>query len=144
MSSPHKFRVWSNGLAQWITHCVVLAPDGVVLTHSAAVHDDGKIEHRVNLAEPLKPVMERFTGVQDKNGRDIYENDIVQGRWIESVIGGGHMPSREKNEVYLVEWKRDGFEIAFGWPKTPSVHCSEYQTEVIGNVHENPELLPSK
>lgn len=129
MSSPRKFRVWSDELKQWITHCVMLSPDGVVFTHSVAVHDDGQIEHRINLAEPLKPVVEQFTGLQDDDGKDIYENDLIR---------------HANAKISCVFWRGD--ETA-SWPVGwASSHLNESVRScvVAGNIHENPELIPAK
>lgn len=147
MTSPRKFRVWSNELKQWITHCVVLAPDGVVLTHSVAVHDDGKIEHRINLAEPLKPVVERWTGQFDKDGKEVYEGDILECTWLEGLWayeGDGVL----KRAVTSVRYRMGCLSVPNhpGYFDPPQVSCGRenWKNTVIGNIHETPELLPTK
>ena len=68
---------------------------------------------------PGQFVLEQFTGLLDKNGKEIYEGDIV-----EKMIAG-------KKQRQLVEWVDAGFH---GLKNI--LDC-----EVIGNLHENPELL---
>ena len=70
-------------------------------------------------------VIEQFTGLSDRNGKEIYEGDIVEygNKNIEAVRfeQGGFYPFAE------------GYND-FGCPYGEDV-------KVIGNIHENPELL---
>ena len=69
---------------------------------------------------------EQFTGLHDKNGTEIYEGDILQYT----------MPSGKISTIkFLVEWEQQGLRFK-GIVLKPI-----YDIEVIGNIHENPELL---
>lgn len=77
----------------------------------------------------------QYTGLADKNGKKIFEDDIVDC-WSEGVNAQG-----------TVQQRRDGLWIIYpGWQKhimwglCPDEY-SHTTVEVIGNIHDNPELL---
>lgn len=84
--------------------------------------------------------LEQYTGLKDKNGKDIYEGDLIQRFSIE-------FPSRKEVpcEIYEVRWGLWGFELyRKEEPNVTNHYISPKLIEVIGNIHENPELLEAK
>lgn len=77
---------------------------------------------------PGEAEIEQFTGLKDKNGREIYEGDIV--RCVKSI---GVIEYTE--DRFFIKWISHSF-----MSDKLSVHV-KYDIEVIGNIHENPELL---
>lgn len=82
----------------------------------------------------------QFTGVLDRSGKEIYEGDVVKWSTIDTDDDGEPI-SREL--VSSVVYSGHGFWIeceSFGWEGEGLWNWKEM--EVIGNIYENPELIP--
>ena len=71
-------------------------------------------------------IVEQCTGLKDKNGRLIYENDVVSCGF---------------PDIGCVKWKNGGFWVSGGNYIMPWHFFIANKWEVLGNIHENPELL---
>lgn len=82
---------------------------------------------------------EQATGVKDANGKNIYEGDII--------VSKPNEPTFEPLKIGVV--KRSKIDAGWSYRTVTDEYSiwanGEYRTyEVIGNVHENPELLEAQ
>ena len=129
MKRERKHRVW-NGLE--MVYDVMVGKFGVFYVNPGK---DGKgLDERDSASlTPFNtifsegtPVMD-FTGLHDKNGKEIYEGDVVQ---FEYQNGGGLTPDARAEVTFSL----GAFNV---WGD----RLSDYFVEVVGNIYENPELL---
>jgi len=74
----------------------------------------------------------QFTGLADKHGKEIYENDIIE---FSDSFGETH-----RIEVLFIDGAFGGIFNEDGLYNL-SYLCYYYQTEIIGNTHQHPELI---
>lgn len=96
----------------------------------------------------LKNTIGRFTGLTDRNGKKIFEGDILKAITVDTnterfaVVGFGEFEDENCGDTYI------GFYIEFDTCKTTITQLSldevKDRFEVIGNIHNNPELLEVK
>lgn len=124
MSRKVKYRVWDNENKSY--------NDPYSYAYYALTQD-GRLDFychgdRMDEADPDVYFIEQYAGLKDKNGKEIYEGDILDD-------GEGHIGKVLYNERIA--------SFAYEWGNCGATFMSLYTSDmkVIGNIHENPELL---
>ena len=94
-----------------------------------------RAQHRLYV--PIEDcVLEQYTGLKDKNGEMVYDGDIVLDRY-------------DGDDAFIVEWDKDTASFIL----TDTEHIlnvsfdnfyPDKDLEIIGNIHENQELMESE
>ena len=80
----------------------------------------------------------QWTGLKDKNGKEIYADDVLQADGIKLLVCFGENNFNSKNTFGSVGFYLKRIGSKYG--DTMSFSKEPYY-EVIGNIHDNPELL---
>ena len=100
-----------------------------VMVQDVRIH--GKLNSKLN-QQWLVPM--QFTGLKDKNGKEIYEDDLI----------------RVADDIYIAKvmfsydsWRPDVYQrkTLSEWIRSRSRAMGGEGVEVIGNIYQNPELL---
>lgn len=110
------------------------------LRHDRMCMPDGKLQEYISVCgEPVSPKsFGQYTGMKDAKGKEIYEGDILLYRLPENMIA---LNNSDKSVVFYGHgmFLVSHGKIEFSVNKVLGVHGDD--AVVIGNVHDNPELL---
>jgi len=131
-----KFRAFDGDKKEMILPEYAEREDFHILADGQIVetHEYGYERHELTSKRPNSWVLMQHTGLKDKNGKDIYEGDIVnQEKWIsvgvyKQTIGIVKYACCKFYSDCIEEWEGSHAEL-------------NGNAEVVGNIYENPNLL---
>lgn len=123
-----KFRAWlkeKKVMAEFISH-FKSAHDCGVFEITVPFDESGlQTFHKIHSIDQFD--LMQYTGLKDKNGKEIYEGDIL----------GFNYKDTSDGDEWIVE-------VEVKWGDQGWVPYRLYEGTVIGNIYENPELLGNK
>lgn len=131
-----KFRVWDKQLKKYYEPFDIFSQEHALFV-SLIYASNGKDRY----------VFEEFVRLSDKNKKEIYEGDIADIRY----YGGGHTkdmftPCVCKFGKLFLDPQGESNSMGFYFEQVngPNTFGLDKCKKVIGNIHENPELLIKK
>lgn len=134
-----KFRAWDRGRSEmlpitsmnwseWWVSCEPILEDSVL---PLAYGDRNSFKNE----DTDRHILMQYTGLKDRNGKEIYEGDIVR---VEPKNGYGYIT--EDTDIGVITWVTGYYMVEMD-KQTPffMLYCAYF--EVIGNIYENPEVL---
>lgn len=128
------FRGKRDDNGEWVVSNCIMQFHGVKFAPRLWAIGDGWVE-------VIPETVGEFTGLTDKNGTEIFEGDIVRtlapcyiDKYIKGVVEFGEYSTsyQSSNVGYYVNWSLN---------KNIAIYCKINDIEIIGNIHDNPELL---
>jgi uncharacterized phage protein (TIGR01671 family) len=134
-----KFRAWHKKDKQMIGAITVLRfdPDGI--RGWAQCNWNDKKNNAIGNFQPEEVELMQYTGLLDKNGKEIYEGDLVKGQ-VASEVEGAEPFRFEATKVVWCE-ECGGFHLMGFFHDCLYRFSNQNAVEVIGNIYENSELL---
>ena len=131
------FRGKSKSTGEWVDGYYV--GDNTIIAYNEVVYDMGFID--TSPCHDCYPgSIGQFTGLYDKNGKEIYEGDIVLTPFVDPIFGdmvGEDLCVKRQvkfNDGSFVVNEGDGFIYLECFTRNNHI-------EIYGNIHDNPELL---
>ena len=129
MNERFRFRACDKLFQKYYENVIVLTINGEITVYERLANGDTIFIPSAHV------VLEQCTGLKDKNGRLIYEGDIVKRH--------SKYSEEEKDVILQVEWNCKGGRYITTDKKHDNWFFSmfDYEYEILGNIHENHELI---
>lgn len=141
MSREIKFRIWSTENRRYERERL---PNNVLKFG----FDLFELEFFLDEDERDNYIFEQYTGIKDKNGKEIYEGDIVRysftnpnRTYTEPVSFGSIQDGEGYYHQEFLAWRTTYVDDGEAHSSLLDLVEPNWTCEVIGNIHENKELL---
>ncbi len=138
-----KFRAWDNELKEM---------DYNPMIPTAPYAEDESLNESINFLNSGRSILMQYTGLKDKNGKEIYEGDIL--KWnVNKLIHRNSIdfnttldspPDNYSTYVSKIIFENGAFKACTDKNSKTLLHGDIPRNEigeVIGNIYKNPELL---
>lgn len=110
---------------RWIYGNYICAP-GNTFVHSICEPDSPYDWYEIDIE-----TIGQYTGFVDTNGKKIFEGDIV------AYIG-------DESDLHVVDYYKGSFHLSNNRIGYGTFFGTNFEHKIIGNIHDNPELLEEK
>jgi len=95
------------------------------------------------LRDKKRYVVQQYTGLTDKNGKEIYEGDIVKTIYVNDPVNDiGNIIYHVETGAYRIKTSKHLLPIVtYRFIEDEPQGLLQVADEIIGNIFENPELL---
>lgn len=137
MNREFKFRVWEIDRKCWANMAYIECCGN-------------ELKHLLFCDKPDKYIIQQFTGLKDKNNKEIYEDDIIKCSEIDSSSPTTGKRTVLQSFIAVVTWNKTLLGYYYnpisgtGYNNPHQGLCYAYNIEVIGNIFETPELLKNE
>lgn len=135
MNREIKFRAWDIVNKRMYSNPLIYFIDGESFYWKESVGSHGSVR------SDLEVILIQYTGLKDKNGKEIYEGDIVRYWWKAyegDAQGEMFFEVTFIRAAFIFKNRNGGYSGNVGFFEAQADRNS---LEVLGNIHENPELL---
>jgi uncharacterized phage protein (TIGR01671 family) len=131
-----KFRTWDGKNKKMIyvdgDYNLVMKNNGLWSLHKG----DVILDHNSVAVYGSGGFLMQYTGLKDKNGKEIYEGDLITGA----------CHAKDELDIGIIEYQDAMFVVEYKGEEISeslfnNIYDCESDIEIIGNIHENPELL---
>ena len=146
MEDRYLFKAKRTDNEEWVTGSLITCEDGTCKIATRYLDDSANIAILICVYDVVRDTICQCTGLKDKNGNLIWENDILHNgnyfvvKWnlscarFDFALNNSHNIPVGRWEPMIIDWKNSDFKE----------YRNNIDFEVIGNIFDNPELLESE